>query len=233
MRTDHSSRQRSEPDACQIARQHLSPEEFGRLFWLSGSTCAGKTTVSSAVAERLNFNVYHCDEHEQAQGQRADPARHPNWLSYSRLTGDALWLRPVEQQVADQERASYEQFELIVEDLAKMLNEDRRPLIYDGYVSPSILAPLLPSGAHAFYLVCSDSFQREYYQRRPWIKDVLAKTSAPEIAWENWMLRDSLGASALEAELGERDMDWLQVDGSVSLEETVNLVATRFAHRQS
>lgn len=218
--------------AAHIAQQILTSEDLARLFWISGSTCAGKTSISSAVAERLNFSVYHCDEHEHAQGHRADSSRHPNWFSYARLTGDALWLQPVEQHLACEERACVEQFELIVEDLAKCLKADSRPLIYDGYVSPYILAPLLPRNSHAFYLVASDAFQRSFYKQRPWIKDVLAKTSDPELAWENWMLRDSMGARALESKLRETHLDWILVDGTLPLHETINRVAAHFARNQ-
>lgn len=47
---------------AEAIRAILTPEDLGRLFWLSGSTCAGKTTVSSEAAERLGWNVYHCDD---------------------------------------------------------------------------------------------------------------------------------------------------------------------------
>lgn len=232
MLLDRDSDRRCELAAIRFTRQVLTSDDLTRLFWISGSTCAGKTSVSSAVAERLNFNVYHCDENEHSQGQRANPARHPNWFAYSRLTGDALWLQPVEQHLAHEERACAEQFELIVEDLAKSLRADCRPLIYDGYVSPYILAALLPRQSHAFYLVATDDFQRIFYKQRPWIKDVLAKTSNPELAWENWMRRDSMGARALEGKLRETGLDWILVDGTLPLDETVNRVAAHFARAQ-
>jgi hypothetical protein len=184
--------------AVSFAKECLSQKDLQRLFWVSGSTCAGKTTTSSLVAERLNYNVYHCDEHEAQQRQRASFDRHPSWFSYAQLTGDALWLQPVEQHRAMEEKACTEQFELIVEDLAKCLKADSGPLIYDGYISPHILSALLPNKTHAYYLVASDSFQRNFFKERPWIKDVLAKTSNPEQAWDNWMQRDSLGARSLE-----------------------------------
>ena len=44
----------------------LTKEQLSRIYWLCGSTCAGKTTTSSALAERLGWNVYHVDEWEVA-----------------------------------------------------------------------------------------------------------------------------------------------------------------------
>jgi hypothetical protein len=128
-----------------------------------------------------------------------------------------------------EEKACTEQFELIVEDLAECLKADSRPLIYDGYVSPHILVALLPNKTHAYYLVASEQFQRNFYKERPWAKDVLAKTSNPEQAWDNWMQRDSLGARSLESDLRRTGLNWMLVAGAVSLEATVDLIATQFA----
>ncbi len=33
------------------------------IYWLGGSTCAGKTTVSNVLSEKYNLKVYHCDEY--------------------------------------------------------------------------------------------------------------------------------------------------------------------------
>ena len=214
--------------AVQAVRQILSPEDLGRLFWLSGSTCAGKTTVSSAVSERLNWGVYHCDKWRDNQRQRADPNKHPNWYSYSHLTGDSLWLQPVEQHLLQQARAFDEQIELIAEDLSATLKTTTGPLIYDGFISPRILTQLLPGAAHAFYLVAAEPFQRHYYEQRPWIKDVLSKTTDPSRAWQNWMTRDVEAARSLERMLSHTNLEWALVDGSNSVEQAVDRICSHF-----
>ena len=117
----------------------LSKQDLQRIFWLSGSTCAGKTTVASAIAETQNWNVYHCDDWEHAQKINANAKHQPHWYAYSQLTGDELWLRPVDQHVSEALVAYDEQFALILADLATLLQKDRRPLLYDGYVAPAQL----------------------------------------------------------------------------------------------
>jgi hypothetical protein len=206
----------------------LSKNDHKRLYWLSGSTCAGKTEISSALAKRFDWNVYHCDEWEEKQREHADPDRHPNWYSYSHLTGDKLWLMPVERHITFAESAYDDQFELILEDLAKLLRADGRPLLYDGYGSPRNIAPLIPSKKHVFYLISTEPFQRQYYEQRPWIHEVLGKTSNTEEAWKNWMMRDSLSAKILQKEIQEHQMPWLLVDGSITLGETIERVACHF-----
>lgn len=215
-------------EAVEAVRRILSPEDLGRLFWLSGSTCAGKTTVSSAVAERLTWGVYHCDEWEDNHRVRADSGRHPNWFSYSRLTGDPLWLQPLDQHLAHQARAFDEQIELIAEDLSAALKSKSGPLIYDGFVSPHILVSLLPRPTRAFYLIAADQFQVQHYEQRPWIKDVLAKTSDPAKAWQNWMARDAASARSLERALSSTNLAWALVDGSISVGETADRICDHF-----
>ncbi len=78
-------------------------------------------------------------------------------------------------------------------------------------------------------MVASEEFQREHYRRRPWIKEVLAKTTDPDKAWENWMGRDAASARALEKTLKTTSLSCMLVDGAKSLEQTVNLVLRHFA----
>ncbi len=203
-------------------------KNLNRIYWLSGSPCAGKTTISSIIAERNDWNVYHCDARWDNHRERANTEKHPHWHAYSRLNGDELWLMPVEQHVAEAERAYDEEFELLLEDLEAILLDNDRPVIFDGYVSPRNLIRVLPSAAHAFYLVAADSFQRKYYEQRPWIHEVLKKTSDVEKAWANWMSRDAISARMLESELKQQKIPWLLVDGSITLGETTARIAAQF-----
>jgi hypothetical protein len=147
------------------------------------------------------------------------------------MTGDELWLQPVREHLALQALSDAEQFEMVVDELAIWLARSDKPLIYDGFVAPRIVKELIPNRTHAFYLVASDEFQRDYYQQRPWIKDVLAKTTDPAKAWENWMVRDSSGARALEKSLDVTDLSWVMVDGSRTLQATVEHVLRHFSGR--
>jgi len=144
------------------------------------------------------------------------------------MTGDRLWLQPVVQQLALQTRAAMEQFELIVEDLTSLLKADSRPLLYDGFVAPEILAPLTPAKTNVFYFVATELFQRTKYAARDWVQEVLSKTSDPERAWANWMARDVAGARALERTLSEFHVPWVLVDGKRSVDESVNLICNHF-----
>lgn len=206
----------------------LSQNDLSRIYWVTGSACAGKSTISTYLAEHLDWNIYHCDDWFENHRERANPSKHPIFYKISHVTGDDLWLRPLEEQIATQGPFSDDEFDLITEDLLHELQKDERPLIYDGYVSPHLLKPLLPSTQHAFYLIPTEQFQLHHYRQRTWIHDVLAKTSNKEAAWDNWMKRDLASARLLERELLKYEMPWLSVDGKLTVQETTKIIMDHF-----
>lgn len=207
----------------------LQKSDLQRLFWLTGSACAGKSTISSILADHFKWNIYHCDDWFERHRERATLEKHPVFYKISHVTGDDLWLRPLHEQIATEGPFSDDEFDLIQEDLAQLLQKDERPLIYDGYASPHLLQPLLPSLRHAFYLIPTEEFQMHHYSKRTWIHDVLAKTTDPKTAWHNWMQRDLAAARLLEKEVKKHNMPWLSVDGSMSVQDTTEIIKNHFS----
>jgi hypothetical protein len=208
-------------------------KDLNRVFWLSGSPCAGKTTVSGALAERFGWNVYHVDEHWDSHKERACPDKQPNYFSITRVTGDKLWLRPLEEQIRTEPLFVEEAFPLILEDIKELLRSDKRALIVDASVVPTSIVPLLPATNHIFYLIPEEKFQRHHYALRPSIKPTLAKTTDPELAFSNWMARDAAYAQWLEREVRKHELACLVVDGAVSLEDTIGMVATHYLGKRA
>jgi len=211
----------------------LTKEELARIYWLSGSVCAGKTTVSSNIAERMNWNVYHCDEWRAKHRDAASPEKHTAFYTTSRLKDDALWLRPIKEQVETEEAAAEDEFRLSVADRKRQLGSDDRPLIFDGYVHPKQLLSYQPSKQHIFYLIAEEKFQLRFYEQRPWIHDVLARTSDKKLAWHNWMQRDLISARNLENQVKINDMPWLLIDGKTSVEDVTRKVLEHFTKKDS
>lgn len=153
----------------------------------------------------------------------------PTFAHISRLQGDALWLRPIPEQITTEIRFCADEFTLVLEDLQKIMVQEKRPLLFEGTPAlPQLLKPLLPTLHHAFWLIPTEAFQRDYYARRPWIHSVLATTSDPQRAFEHWMARDAGFARWLETQLQIHQLPWLSVDGATSIDETVEQVARHF-----
>jgi hypothetical protein len=202
--------------------------DFTRTYWLSGSPCGGKTTVSDALAARFDWNVYHLDEHWESHKARAHPEQHPIFFEISRLTGESLWLRPLEEQIEREPKFVEDMYPLIIEDIEAFVTKDARPLLVDASVVPRNIATLIPSKKHIFYLIPTEAFQREMYAKRASIAPTLAKTSNPKLAWSNWMARDVAYARWLESQVREQGFSMILVDGSLSLEETAEIVGEHF-----
>jgi len=200
-----------------------------RVYWLCGSPCAGKTTIAQRLAARFDWQIYACDDWFDNHRTRSTPAEHPTFHRISHLRGDALWLRPVAEQIAAEVPLFEEQFKLVLEDLALLLQQTTQPLLFEGAAAlPHQLQARIPNKQHAFWLIPTERFQLHYYAQRPWIHAVLAETSAPQQAFANWMGRDAGLARWLEEQLVEQAMPGLVVDGSLTIEETFALVAAHF-----
>jgi len=199
------------------------------VYWLGGSPCAGKSTIATLLGEQLGWRVYHCDDFYGDHKRRATPVDQPVFYALARLSGDALWLRPVTEQIVTEINFCADEFSLVLEDLAQIAAEDERPLLFEGTaVLPHLLQPRLASTQHAFYLLPSQAFQMHYYAQRPWIHDILATTSDPEQAFANWMERDASFARWVERQATQYGMAWLAVDGTLTIAETAARVAHHF-----
>lgn len=201
------------------------------IYWLGGAPCAGKTTIARAIAQRFNWTVYHCDDYFGQHRARSNPIDHPTFYRIARLQDDALWLRDTEEMIASEPLFFAEQFKMVMEDLAKI--RSGTPVLFEGTPAlPHLLKPLLPSDHHAFWLVPTETFQRYHYAQRPWIHQYLNRTSNPIQSFENWMARDASFARWLEKQLITNQMNWLLVDGSQSIDESIALVAEHFARNE-
>lgn len=193
-----------------------------RVLWLGGSPCAGKSSVSSILAERHGLAVYHVDEHTEAHVERAGPD-HPTLARLGRRSGDALWMRPLPEQIADEHEFCREEFSLALEDIAALPGGG--PLLAEGTsLLPGSVAALGVPPARAIWLVPAPAFQREHYARRPWVKDVLRGCADPERAFENWMARDVAFGARVAEEASGLGYRVVVVDGSSPLPEVAGLV---------
>lgn len=206
----------------------FNKQELSRIFWILGSVCAGKTTISSRIAREFNWNVYHLDEWRDIHKYNVDSKKFPNFYKESRLFGDSLWLRPVKEQIKTDEASGIDEFKMALKDIKEELKNDTRPLIFDGYAKPKIIEPYLLNKNQVFYLIAQRDFILKYYSRRPWVKDELAKTSDEKLAFENWMNRDIHSSKNLLKEVKKDKQPYLVVDGSINISETVQKIKSCF-----
>lgn len=197
------------------------------VFWLGGSPCAGKSSISNVLAERFKLEVYHVDEAFDVQAQRLDPVTHPALAKWEASSWEKRWMQPVESLVADAIACYQEHFGLILEDILSL--SQRHSLLVEGTaLLPGQVSRLLSQRSRAVWVAPTAGFQREHYSKREWVRGVVEQCSNAEAAFDNWMKRDARFAEWVEAEVRALNLQLLKVDGSQTIEETAEAVAAHF-----
>jgi len=198
-----------------------------RVFWLGGSPCAGKSSISRILANRFGLDVYHVDEVFDLHMQHIDAGRHPALMKWRQSSWNQRWMQPVDDLVRDVIECYQEHFGLVYEDILKMQRENN--LLVEGTaLLPRQVASVLTQREQAIWLIPSAEFQREHYSERDWAGDIMAQCDEPEAAFHNWMERDVRFAEWVAAEAAALNLAILRVDGKQTLDENAESVAAHF-----
>jgi 2-phosphoglycerate kinase len=198
-----------------------------KVFWIGGSPCAGKSSISEILANRFSLDVYHVDEAFETHLQRVDPVRQPALMKWRESSWDERWMQPIDDLVQNVVACYQEHFGLFYEDVLKVPSAN--DLLVEGTaLLPRQLASVLPNRNQAIWLIPSADFQRAHYSERDWARDIAAQCNYPNVAFHNWMERDIRFAEWVEAEATALDFAILKVDGARTLQENAESVAAHF-----
>jgi hypothetical protein len=119
-----------------------------------------------------------------------------------------------------------EGFRLIVEDLLA-LPEDP-PILVEGFrLLPRLVAPLLSHPNQAVWLVPTPEFRRAAFDNRGFTWEIPKKTSKPEQALSNLLIRDRRFTDEVVKEAAALQLHIIEVDGAVCVDEMAARVADR------
>ena len=204
-----------------------SERQLEGVFWLGGSPCSGKSSISEIIASRFGLNVYRVDEAFESHAQRFDPLRQAALTKWLKSSWNQRWMKPVESLVQDVIACYREHFTLVLEDIFSL--PKRKSLLVEGTaLLPAQVANVLLRPSHAIWLIPTADFQRAHYSKRDWVRSVLAQCSEPEVAFHNWMERDIRFARWIEAEASAVHLPLLRVDGNRTIEQNAEAVARHF-----
>jgi 2-phosphoglycerate kinase len=197
------------------------------VFWLGGSPCSGKSSISEIIASRFSLDVYRVDEAFESHAQRFDPLRHPALTKWSKSSWNQRWMQPVESLVQEAIACYREHFTLVLEDMLSL--PKRKSLLVEGTaLLPAQVASVLSRQSRAIWSIPSADFQRAHYSRRDWVRGILAQCTKREEAFHNWMERDIRFAQWIEAEASATHLSLLRVDGNRTIEQNAEAVARHF-----
>jgi 2-phosphoglycerate kinase len=199
----------------------------GKVFWLGGSPCSGKSSIARILADRFDVDVYHVDEAFETHAQNLDSIRQPALTKWCKSSWDERWMRPVDDLVKEVIACYAEHFALIREDI--QARPKRRSLLVEGTaLLPRLVASMLTERSHAIWIIPSADFQQAHYAEREWARHIVSQCSDPEVAFDNWMERDIRFAAWIESEAKALDLAVLRVDGNRTLEQNAKAVAKQF-----
>lgn len=202
-------------------------QELAHVYWLGGSPCAGKSSITDALVAKYEWQLYHCDEAYEHHMSIITPEQQPIFSKLSILSGDALWMRSPSQQISEEIQLYQEEFPLILTDLLAL--PKTAPVLVEGNaLLPHLLAPLLTTSHQALWMVAVPEFQMKHYAQREWAQEIVATCTHPEQAFANWMQRDISFAAYVTQQAQVFGLPFLQVDGSHSLEENIKMVERHF-----
>lgn len=193
--------------------------------WLGGGSRAGKSTIAARLAAQYGLQLYRCDDTIAAHVARCSPLDAPLLQTFLAMDIDGRWVnRSPAVMIKTFPWFHGEGFGPIVDDLLALPKEP--PILVEGFrLLPRHVAPLLDRPDQAVWLVPTPAFRQAAFDRRGFTWEIPRKTSDPERALSNLLARDQIFTDAVFSEATALCLRVLQVDGSLSVEETTRLVA--------
>jgi hypothetical protein len=206
---------------------HLLRQSLRHVYWLGGSPCSGKTSIARDLVQRYGMTYYDCDHAFYRHNEQITPKTQPVFYRVMRLPPEDLWMRPVDQQTAEELAIYREEFPFILSDLLALPSD--RPVLAEGAaLLPECVAPLIDDSHRAIWIVPTAEFQWKHYSRREWIQQYIKDTSNPQKAFENWMQRDIQFAQFFREDSVRRGLRTIVVDGQRLLDENIRMVDFHF-----
>jgi uridine kinase len=198
--------------------------DFNHIYWMGGSPCSGKSTMSALLAEKYGFEVYRCDDHFNQHLSQARSDQYPRLSQLKTMDFNQIWMRPVNELVTGEIAVYVEEFEMILEDLKNI--SSNRPVIAEGAaLLPKLVQNVIKKQHKAIWVVPSADFQLSVYPNRgSWVQDILSQCQHPGQAFQNWMQRDIEFGKQVLSDAKALGFATLVVDGERSVAENFRLV---------
>lgn len=193
--------------------------------WLGGGSGAGKSTVARQLASGYGLRLYSCDESIAEHARRASAAAAPLLQAFLAMDMDERWVnRTPEEMYQTFPWFHGEGFGLMLEDLLAL--PEAPSIIVEGFrLLPRLVAPLLSQPHQAAWLVPTPAFRQSAFDARGFTWELPNKTSNPEHALSNLLLRDQLFTDEVARQARAAHLQLIEVDGRLTVAELAREVA--------
>jgi 2-phosphoglycerate kinase len=200
-------------------------ERLRHVRWIGGSSGAGKSTIASQLAAGYGLHLYDCDIALRDYGPRLNRSGYPLTQAFIAMDMDERWVnRPPDVMFRTFHRFQGEGFDLILEDLLAL--PEGTPVLAEGLsLLPRLVSPLLTRPDQAVWLVPTPEFRRFAFDSRGTTWSIPRRTSNPERALANMLIRDHLFSEEVVRQATALNLPVIILDGSLDVDEARSLVA--------
>ena len=203
-----------------------APSHFEYVYWIGGSPCSGKSSISQRLADRYCLELFSVDSAFNDHAVRLDPIRHPYLTNWQSMSWNERWMRPTKKLLQEVIACYEEHFSLILEDI--LAKTEVRPLLVEGSaLLPDLVARFSPHKSNAVWIIPSPDFQKFQYSQRTFAQNVLQSCENPDVAFANWMERDIQFAGWVANRARKLHLNILTVDGTQTIEENAAWVSAK------
>ena len=210
-----------------IFQDNVVKEYLKNVYFITGTPCGGKTTLSRALAEKYGFELFDIDERFDEHKKISDPLFQPAMNTYFK-SADEFFGRTVEEYKNWLLENTREQLEFVLLDLIR-LSESKKVLCDCHLTVAQALAFSEP--ARVVFLIKNPSNLVDEYGNRPDHQGFFQYlNSATDIEKAKQMVKTTLyelNADRIE-EIKSSPFFWIERTADSTVEDTVTRVEKHF-----
>ena len=210
-----------------IFQDNIIKEYLRNVYFITGTPCGGKTTVSRALGAKYGIPVYDIDEQFAIHQARSDKEYQPN-MNRQFKDADEFFGRTTEDYQKWLINNTREQFDFVLLDLMRLSQNGR--IICDCHLTLE-QADMFTDPSRVVFMMREPIDLVEEYCDRPdhqGFKDYINSATDPKAAKAN--CNETLMALNSETyrRVKESDFCWIERDNNRSVDDTVKLVEKHF-----
>ncbi len=197
------------------------------IYWIGGSTCAGKTTISNALAANYGLTIYHCDDFIGKHTEKSNPQEQPNLNKISNASWNDILSMNVEEYLDWATSSFSEEFGMILEDLNKLSAD--KPILVEGInLLPKLIKEVITNIGQAIWLVADETFYKKHQMKRQELFERLKECSNQEQALQNYMDNDLAFGKYILNDAKKLDLKVIEIVNGSDIKNYIELISMHF-----
>lgn len=159
-------------------QNNIIKHNLKNVYFICGTACGGKTTMSKMLAEKYGFYLYDMDKHYSEHRPIAQEEYQPD-MCYHGKNFHEQWMRPIEEQARWSINSLKEQSEMVLIDLMKL--SENQKVVADVLFTTDYLEGIVDYNQIVF-LTADKQLIREIYFNRPEKREFYEFVKAQKLA---------------------------------------------------